>query len=161
MGSVMADYGEITIRVLDMMSAFFLLGLGFLVVTLGTFFVIDINQSKDAVRRNFPVLGRFRRIFSMLGEFFRQYFFAMDREEMPFNRAERDWVEKSSSGDDNTVAFGSSKVLTHPGTPIFVNCPFPTLDDDAEETPALVIGPYSRQPYEASSLINISAMMVT
>ena len=62
----MEDYGEITFRILDLMSVAFVLGVGLLVVTIGTLFVIDISQSKDAVRRNFPVLGRFRRIFSML-----------------------------------------------------------------------------------------------
>jgi hypothetical protein len=44
-----------------------------------------------------------------LGEFFRQYFFAMDREEMPFNRAERDWVHRAANNTDTTVAFGSTK----------------------------------------------------
>ena len=67
----------------------FVIGIGVLAVVV--MFIIDITQSKDAVRRNYPVLGRFRSLFSTLGEFFRQYFFAMDREEMPFNRAERDW----------------------------------------------------------------------
>ena len=33
------------------------------------------------------VVGRFRHIFSTIGEFFRQCFFAMDREELPFSRA--------------------------------------------------------------------------
>lgn len=32
------------------------------------------------------------------------------------------------------------------------------MDEDAEETPAVVIGPYARKPYEAKSLINISGM---
>jgi len=144
--------------VLEFLSVLFLFAVGLFVATIVVIFVIDIRQSKDAVRRNFPVLGRFRSIFTALGEFFRQYFFAMDREEMPFNRAEREWVRKSSLGIDNTVAFGSSKVLTNPGTPIFVNCPFPTLDEDAQETPAICIGPYAREPYEATSIINISGM---
>ena len=37
-------------------------------------------------------------LFTKLGEFFRQYFFAMDREELPFNRAQRDWVGRAASG---------------------------------------------------------------
>jgi len=142
----------------DMLAVLFVLAIGIAAVTLVVFYIIDVRQSKDAVRHNFPVLGRFRYLFSSLGEFFRQYFFAMDREEMPFNRAERDWVERSSEGKDNTVAFGSSKVLTQPGTPLFVNCPFPVLDEDAKEAPAVVIGPYAREPYTAKSLINISGM---
>lgn len=144
--------------ILILLSALFIIAIGIAVITIVVLFIIDIRQSKDAVRRNYPVLGRFRYVFSSLGEFFRQYFFAMDREEMPFNRAEREWVDKSSKGEDNTIAFGSSKVLNQPGTPIFVNCPFPTLDEDAQETPSVTIGPYCRMPYEAKSLINISGM---
>jgi len=42
-------------------------------------FIIDITQTKYAVRRNYPLIGRFRSLFEHLGTFFRQYFFAMDR----------------------------------------------------------------------------------
>jgi hypothetical protein len=66
-----------------------------------------------------------RYVFSALGEFFRQYFFAMDREELPFNRAERSWIERASKNGDSTVAFGSTKYIKEAGTPIFVNCPYP------------------------------------
>ncbi len=131
-------------------------GLGALAVVI--LFVVDVLQTKDAVRRNFPVLGRFRYLFTTLGEFFRQYFFAMDREELPFNRAERDWVYRAASGESNTVAFGSTRNLTIPGTAIFVNCPFPTLDKDAAETQPMEIGPYCRKPYMARSFFNISGM---
>jgi hypothetical protein len=117
----------------------FLIGLGVLAIVV--MFVIDVTQTSDAVRRNYPVVGRFRHIFSTLGEFFRQYFFAMDREEMPFNRAEREWIGHAAKGEDNTVAFGSTKTLNTPGTAIFVNCPFPTLDEDAAEVQPLMIGP--------------------
>lgn len=134
----------------------FLLGLMFLY---GVFlFIIDKNQTTDSIRYNYPVIGRFRYIFSELGEFFRQYFFAMDREEMPFNRAEREWVYKSSRGVDNTVAFGSTKNLGITGTVIFNNSPFPLLDSDAEEPPAVVFGPGAETPYHATSIINISGM---
>lgn len=104
------------------------------------------------------MIGRFRYIFSTLGEFFRQYFFAMDREEMPFNRAQRDWVYRSSQGKDNTVAFGSTQNLTPVGTAIFVNCPFPTLEEDASPAPNVVIGKGCPNPYEPQSIINISGM---
>ncbi|WP_260484134.1 FMN-binding glutamate synthase family protein [Sphingomicrobium flavum] len=132
------------------------LGLAALLVVI--LFVIDINQTKDAVRRNYPVIGRFRHLFTELGEFFRQYFFAMDREEMPFNRAQRDWVSRAASGKGNTLAFGSTKNLQPVGTPIFVNCPWPTLDEEAVEAEALIIGEGARQPYRAPSFFNVSAM---
>lgn len=134
----------------------FLIGIAVLIVIV--MFVLDVRQTEDAVRKNYPVIGRFRSLFSSLGEFFRQYFFAMDREEMPFNRAEREWIDRAAKGHDNTVAFGSSKVLNVPGTAIFVNCPFPTLGQDAAEIQSLQIGPYAKQPYDAPSFFNISAM---
>ena len=68
----------------------FLFGLGILAVIV--MYIVDITQTEHAVRRNFPVVGRFRYLFEDMGEFFRQYFFAQDREEMPFNRAQRSWV---------------------------------------------------------------------
>ncbi|MEO1365233.1 MAG: FMN-binding glutamate synthase family protein, partial [Pseudomonadota bacterium] len=58
----------------------FFLVIGVFVAALVVMFVMDRMQTGDAIRRNYPVIGRFRHLFSALGEFFRQYFFAMDRE---------------------------------------------------------------------------------
>jgi len=121
-------------------------------------FIHDVVQKDNAILRNYPVVGHLRGFFERLGEFFRQYFFAMDREEMPFNRAERDWINKSAGGADNTVAFGSTKTLTPVGTTIFVNCPFPKLAEDSKNTPSVTIGPYAKTPFDAPSIINISGM---
>lgn len=119
---------------------------------------VDKRQTAHTIRRNYPLLGRFRYIFESLGEFFRQYFFAMDREEMPFNRAQRSWVYRAAKNIDNTVAFGSTRDLRKPGTYYFLNCPFPTLSEDAAGTQPMRIGPYCRTPYEAPSFLNISGM---
>jgi glutamate synthase domain-containing protein 2 len=140
------------------LTTLFVLAIGLAVFIVVILFILDITQNKDAVRRNYPVVGRFRYLFSTLGEFFRQYFFAMDREEMPFNRAEREWIHKASKDEDNTIAFGSTKSLTPPGTAIFVNCPFPTLSEDAIGMQSLEIGPFCKQPYQAPSFFNISGM---
>lgn len=143
---------------LELLSATLIVAIGCFLAALVVMYIIDATQTKDAVRHNFPVLGRFRYLFSKLGEFFRQYFFAMDREEMPFNRAEREWVYRAGKGKDNTVAFGSTKSLTGVGTFIFINCPFPMLEADAAVTQPMIIGPYAREPYSASSFFNISGM---
>ncbi|WP_430460019.1 FMN-binding glutamate synthase family protein [Thalassolituus sp. LLYu03] len=121
-------------------------------------YVIDIRQTRHTVRRNFPVIGRFRYFFEHLGEFFRQYFFAMDREEMPFNRAERSWVYRAAKKENTTIAFGSTRRLDVPGTIIFVNSPFPALKHDFAEVQPITIGKHCRTPYVTSSLINISGM---
>jgi len=149
---------KVTMDGLSFLATLFVFVVGLVALLVVVVFIVDIFQSKDAVRRNFPVLGHFRYVFSKMGEFFRQYFFAMDREEMPFNRAEREWVYASSKGGDNTVAFGSTKTLTPVGTVIFINCPFPTLDEDSVPPPPITIGPHCDNPYETQSIINISGM---
>ena len=135
---------------LSFLSTAFIFVIGLIMLFIVIVFIIDITQTKDAVRRNFPVLGHFRYLFSSLGEYFRQYFFAMDREEMPFNRAEREWVARAAENYDNTVAFGSSKNLTPSGTVIFVNCPFPTLEEDAEAIRSMQIGSYCKKTLRCS-----------
>jgi glutamate synthase domain-containing protein 2 len=143
---------------LSILATLIVIGFGLAVLAIAVAFVLDITQTKDAIRRNYPVVGRFRGIFSMLGEFFRRYFFAMDREEMPFNRAEREWTYRAAENVDNTAAFGSTKNLNPPGTVIFVNAPFAALERDHAPGQPLVIGPDSDHPYEAKSFFNISAM---
>ncbi|XOV85667.1 MAG: FMN-binding glutamate synthase family protein [bacterium] len=133
-----------------------LLGLGVLAVIV--MYIIDRTQKTHAVRRNFPVIGRFRYVFEHLGEFFRQYFFAMDREEMPFNRAERSWVYRAAKNEDSTLAFGSTRDLRPPGTVLFVNCPYPTLEEDVLATSSIVFGPYAEKPHSTDSVFHISGM---
>jgi hypothetical protein len=131
--------GNVT-QILEILALLFLVALGTGVLGVLLFYVVDRMQPGDAIRRNYPVIGRFRGLFTKLGEFFRQYFFAMDREEMPFNRAQRDWVAHATRGTDNTIAFGSTRNLQVPGTPIFVPAVFPPLDDQFAATIPMEIG---------------------
>lgn len=135
----------------------FAIGIGILLVLY--MYLADITQTQQAIRRNYPVIGRFRYLFEHLGEFFRQYFFAQDREELPFNRAQRSWVYRAAKDVDSTVAFGSTHPLNEPGDVIFLNCLFPTLEEDAVPTTAITFGEgFAEQPYNTQSLFNISAM---
>ncbi len=143
---------------MELASSLFVVVLIAMLVAVAVMYVLDVTQTKHAIRRNYPVVGRFRYLFEHLGEFFRQYFFAMDREELPFNRAERSWVYRAAKNLDNTVAFGSTRDLRPVGTVFFVNTPFPTLDEDAVPPRALTIGPFCRHPYTTDSLFNISGM---
>ncbi|MEM7077690.1 MAG: FMN-binding glutamate synthase family protein [Pseudomonadota bacterium] len=133
-----------------------LLGIGIIVIAV--LYIVDRTQTQHTVRRNYPVIGRFRYWFEHLGEFFRQYFFAMDREEMPFNRAERSWAYQAAKNEDTTVAFGSTRDLRPVGSVLFVNCPYPTLEEDALDTSSVEFGPYSARPYRTDSVFHISAM---
>jgi glutamate synthase domain-containing protein 2 len=142
----------------DYLALSFVVLIGVLILAAAVLFVIDRTQKGDAIRRNYPVIGRFRHLFTELGEFFRQYFFAMDREEMPFNRAQRNWVERASMKESNMLAFGSTRNLSVPGTTIFMPSAFPPLDDQFASTLPMEIGPHCRHPYSAKSIFNISGM---
>lgn len=143
---------------LQLMSALFIFVVGLGTLWILYAYVVDKTQKRQAVRRNYPVIGRFRYLFERLGEFFRQYFFAMDREELPFNRAQRSWVYRAAKDLDNTVAFGSTRNLNVPGQVMFVNCPFPTLGEDAVPPRPVTIGPFSRIPYTTAAFFHISGM---
>jgi glutamate synthase domain-containing protein 2 len=133
---------------------------GFFVVGVLVFwFIQDVTQKKHTVLRNYPVIGRLRFFFEEMGEYFRQYFFAGDRAEMPFNRATRAWIYREAKNEGGIIGFGSTNDLREPGSIIFVNHPFPVLEEDRLPTPSLVIGGgYSRYPFEARSVVNISGM---
>ena len=90
---------------------------GIVMLTLFIMFVQDIFQKEHSVRRNFPVIGRLRYFLEKQGEYFRQYFFANDREEMPFNRATRAWVYRTAKNLGGLIGFGSTNDLRQPGLP--------------------------------------------
>ncbi|MBT8077627.1 MAG: FMN-binding glutamate synthase family protein [Gammaproteobacteria bacterium] len=154
----MQESFDIALGIVETLAAIFVFFLGLGLLAIIVMYIVDKTQKTHAIRRNFPVIGRFRYLFENLGEYFRQYFFAADREELPFNRAQRSWVYRAAKGVDNTVAFGSTRDLRPVGTPIFVNCPYPVLDEDSAPTSALEIGPYAREPYITHSIFNVSAM---
>ena len=130
-----------------------------LLVGLAFVFISDITQKKHGVLRNFPVVGHLRYFFEQLGEYFRQYFFAGDRDEMPFNRSTRAWVYRLAKNEGGVIGFGSTYDLHQAGALIFVNHPFPVLEEERLPTPSLALGEgYVKQPFEARSIVNISGM---
>jgi len=131
---------------------------GIVMLMLFILFLQDIFQQESAVRRNFPVVGRLRYFLERQGEYFRQYFFADDREELPFNRATRTWVYRTAKNLGGIIGFGSTNDLREPGSIIFINSPYPILEDECTPAPALVVGPQCLHPFEARHIANISGM---
>jgi hypothetical protein len=130
-----------------------------LMAGLAFIFISDITQKKHGVLRNYPVIGHLRYYFEQLGEYFRQYFFSGDRDEMPFNRATRGWVYRLAKNEGGTIGFGSTYDLHTPSALIFVNHPFPVLEEERLPTPSLKLGEgYCREPFEARSIVNVSGM---
>ena len=51
---------QFLITALEFMAALFILAIGFIIVAVVIFYVLDVSQTKHAIRRNYPVIGRFR-----------------------------------------------------------------------------------------------------
>ena len=136
----------------------FIIAMAVLFIMVIVFYVSDVTQTQQTIRRNYPVIGRFRYLFEKLGEFFRQYFFSADREELPFNRSQRSWVYRAAKNLDNTQPFGSTRDNDRTGHILFVNAGFPILDEEATAIEPITFGPHARQPYVSASLFNVSGM---
>ncbi len=121
-------------------------------------YLYDRKQKNRAILRNYPVIGHLRYITEDLGVYLRQYWFEGDRNELPFNRAQRSWVYRAAKDLNNTISFGSTRNLKPTGTIYFVDAPFPTLNEDAVASQPVTIGPQCPKPYIATSIFNISAM---
>jgi len=115
-------------------------------------------QKEHSILRTYPIIGYLRYFSENLGVYLRQFFYARDREELPFNRAERSWVYEAAKNVDTTVGFGSTRNLKKRGAIYFVDAPFPLLDTYVVKARPVVIGEHCRFPYTTRSLINISAM---
>ncbi len=122
-------------------------------------YIRDITQKRHTVLRNYPVIGHLRFFFEDLGEYFRQYFFLGDRDEMPFNRATRGWVYRMAKNEGGILGFGSTYDLNQSGALVFVNAAFPVLEGEHLPSPPVVIGEgWCEKPFSTVSLINISGM---
>ena len=130
-----------------------------LFVILVFWYIKDITQKKHTVLRNYPIIGRLRYFFEQMGEYFRQYFFTGERDEMPFNRATRAWVYRLAKNEGGIIGFGSTYNLHEPGSLVFVNAPFPVIEEEQLPTPPLAIGEgWCERPFTARSIVNISGM---
>ncbi len=151
-------FDDFTIKVFSIVALTFVCAIGVLVLALVVMYFVDSHQTTHTIRRNYPIFGRFRYFFEHVGTFLRPYWFATDREELPFNRAERQWVYRASKNIDSSVAFGSTRDLNKTGAVLFLNSAYPTLDEEAMTSSLVTIGPDCKQPYSTASFFNISAM---
>ena len=150
---------EFTQGFIEISVLIFVFCIGLAVLFLAILYIIDVNQKGQTIRRNYPIIGRLRYKFEELGVFFRQYFFAQDRDEFPFNRAQRSWVYRSAKNIDSTVAFGSTYSLKENGAVLFLNAPFPVQSFDSEPPKTITFGEkYAEKPYRQNAIINISGM---
>ena len=121
--------------------------------------VWDMVQTKHAILRVYPVLGRFRYLLELVGPELRQYIVTDDLAERPFYRAQRSWAYRAAKGVDSAVGFGTQQDLTQPGQYHFLPSPFPVLHTEAPADPQPhVVGPGRPRPFVTRSRIGVAPM---
>lgn len=118
--------------------------------------VLNTQQKKHALLRNFPVIGYLRYFFESFRPELRQYFFESDLDGKPFNRRQRSIVYQRAKNEKQTVAFGMQTNPDKPGFEWLAHSVYPVSFSD--ENLRVWIGNHQcRQPYQAS-IYNIGAM---
>src|SRR5260370_40507439 len=67
--------------------------------------VMDMIQTRQSIRRNFPVLGRLRYVFEDLRPKIQQYFVESDTDGAPINRNERSVIYQRAKKQIDTIPF--------------------------------------------------------
>lgn len=118
--------------------------------------IADVTQSRQAVRRNFPVIGHGRYLLERIRPEINQYFVESNSDGKPFSRNDRSLVYQRAKGDLDTLPFGTQRDVYATGYEWINHSLAPvTPDHDAERV--LVGGPACSHPYSAS-IFNVSGM---
>lgn len=123
------------------------------IVVLG---LVDMTQKKQAIRRNFPVLGRMRYLLELIRPELYQYFVESDTEGVPFDREHRSLIYQRAKNARDTTPFGTKMDVYAPGYE-WVNHSLQAKHVEASNMRVTVGGPDCKQPYSCS-LLNVSAM---
>lgn len=116
----------------------------------------DYFQKRRAIRRNFPLLGRFRTLFESIRPEIQQYFIESNLEGVPFSREQRSLVYQRSKNQLDSLPFGTQMNVYEPGYE-WVNHSLAPVHALWEQLRITVGGPECTKPY-SSSILNISSM---
>ncbi len=116
----------------------------------------DMIQTKDTIRRNFPLAGRLRHLALEIRPMVQQYFIESDISGRPLNKLERSVIAARAAKTLSTSPFGTQTDVYAVGYEWMNHSLAPAKK--AKEQPRIRIGgKHCTQPYEAS-VLNISAM---
>jgi len=116
----------------------------------------DIFQTRQTIKRNFPVIGNFRYLLEAIRPEIQQYFVESNEDGMPFSREKRSVVYQRSKKVTDTIAFGTQNDLYRQGHQ-WINHSINARHPIREE-PRVVIGETRCSKPYSSSRLNISAM---
>lgn len=119
---------------------------------------IDAFQTRSAIKRNFPILGRSRFIAEWLRPKLYQYFIEPDTDGRPFSRIKRNIVYQRAKGVNDTTPFGTQLNVYDEGYE-WMNHSIKALDHhNMDMHPRVMVGGKNcKQPYDCS-VFNVSAM---
>ena len=118
--------------------------------------VADMVQTRQAVRRNFPVIGHGRYLLEQIRPEINQYFVETNTDGRPFSRNDRSVVYQRAKGELDTLPFGTQRDVYAPATS---GSTIRWRRSSPITTHARVVvgGAACTQPYSAS-ILNVSAM---
>ena len=118
----------------------------------------DMAQTRQALKRNYPVLGRMRYWMEWLRPKIYQYFVESDIDGRPFNRTERSIIYQRAKKDIDTTPFGTQLDVYEEGYEWMNHSIAAKKPQSLEQHPRTTIGGSDcKQPYSAS-VYNVSAM---
>jgi glutamate synthase domain-containing protein 2 len=116
----------------------------------------DMLQTKHAIRRNFPFLGRFRYWFEAVRPEIQQYFVESNSSGRPFSRELRSLVYRRAKNVTDTLPFGTELDVYAIGYQ-WMNHSLCALEPPEAPPRVRIGGPACLQPYDAA-VLNVSAM---
>ena len=118
--------------------------------------VADMLQTRQAVRRNFPVIGHGRYLLELIRPEINQYFVESNSDGKPFSRNDRSVVYQRAKGELDTLPFGTQRDVYAAGYE-WINHSIAPVEPRREAARVMVGNTACRQPYSAS-ILNVSAM---
>ncbi|MEX2233478.1 MAG: FMN-binding glutamate synthase family protein [Cyclobacteriaceae bacterium] len=120
--------------------------------------VADMVQTKQSLKRNFPLLGRLRYVFEDLRPKIQQYFVESDTDGSPINRNDRSVIYQRAKKQVDTTPFGTQLNVYAEGYEWMSHSIVPIDFHKVDHHPRVQVGNKDcLQPYQAS-VLNISAM---
>ena len=153
--------GSIATTALIIFWAYFWIDVLFLFLIVGPVIVmgiVDMVQTRQSIRINFPVLGRLRYVFEDLRPKIQQYFVESDTDGAPINRNERSVIYQRAKKQIDTIPFGTQLDVYAEGYEWSTHSIAPKDFHKMDHNPRIMFGGKDcKQPY-AVSVLNISAM---
>lgn len=116
----------------------------------------DVTQTKQSIRRNYPILAHIRFFLEEIRPEIRQYFLEDDQEETPFSRAKRSIAYQRAKNTVDKRAFGTQLDVYDPNYE-WTNHSMAPAHADTHDFRVEIGSPQCTKPYSAS-IFNISAM---